>query len=310
MTNIGKAFVSESPAMRSIMETIEKVAPHKLNVLITGETGVGKALVAEAIHRASPRREYSLVSVNCAAIPAQLLESELFGHVKGAYSGASLNRKGLFREADGGTLFLDEIGEFPLPLQTKLLRVLDVNKIRPVGADQEIEIDARIVAATNRNLAEMVEQKLFREDLFYRLNTFPISVPPLRERREEIPALVNKILSKFGESPKMISPEAIELLMSYSWPGNIRELASALSCAYLRSAGPEITREEVAKYLKPQPPEPRATLEHSIKEMTLAEAEQFLVKRALEAAGGNTSQAAEKLGISRYALIRLIKKLK
>jgi two-component system NtrC family response regulator len=221
--------------MRLVCDLIERVAPSPSTVLITGESGTGKEVVARAIHYGSPRAEAAFVSINCGALPAELLESELFGHVKGAFTGAVSAKKGLFEVARGGTVFLDEIGEMPPPAQVRLLRVLQERTIRMVGGTEEIPVDARVLAATNADLAARVTQGAFREDLFYRINVIPIPLPPLRERREDIPVLaeffVARMAEEMGKSMGGFTPEAMRVLEGYSWPGNVRELENAVQRA-------------------------------------------------------------------------------
>ena len=224
-----------SPKMRLVCDLIERVAPSPSTVLITGESGTGKEVVARAIHYDSPRAEAAFVSINCGALPAELLESELFGHVKGAFTGAVSAKKGLFQVARGGTVFLDEIGEMPPPAQVRLLRVLQERTIRMVGGTEEIPVDARVLAATNADLAARVTQGSFREDLFYRINVIPIPLPPLRERREDIPVLaelfLERIAEELGKAMVGFTPEAMRILEGYSWPGNVRELENAVQRA-------------------------------------------------------------------------------
>jgi two-component system response regulator PilR (NtrC family) len=238
-------LIGRSAKMQEIFATIERLGDSKATVLVTGESGTGKELVAKAIHFKDKR----FVPVNCGAIPQELMESELFGHVKGAFTGAVANKQGLFEVADGGTLFLDEVSELPLHLQVKLLRVLEEPEIRPVGGVKAVRVDVRIVAATNREMAKAVADKLFREDLFYRLNVISVHLPPLRERHEDIPLLVRHFLDKFaaaaGVEPKDISPEALSLLERYSWPGNVRELENVIERAVTLEAKPVIREESL-----------------------------------------------------------------
>ncbi len=229
------SIVGESPALKTVLDQVEQVAPTNSSVLIIGESGTGKEAIARAIHDLSPRRDRPLIKVNCGAITPTLIESELFGHEKGAFTGASKQRQGHFELADGGTIFLDEIGELPLDAQVKLLRVLQEHEISRLGSETAISVDVRVIAATNRDLVEMVEGGTFRMDLFYRLNVFPLTVPPLRERRDDIPLLVAKFLSDQaraqGRSFTRVSEDGMQLLMSYHWPGNIRELQNVIERA-------------------------------------------------------------------------------
>ncbi len=227
---IERALIGQHPTIVKLRALIERIAGTDATVLITGESGSGKEVVAQAIHAISVRRARAFVPVNCAAIPAELLESEMFGHERGAFTGASGARRGLFSAADGGTIFLDEIGEMPLPLQAKLLRVLEDGIVRPLGADRPLKIDARVIAASNVDLAQAVKRGTLREDLFYRLQVLPIFIPPLRERRTDIPLLVEYFLDRFRAGPPRrqisVSREAMVHLWSYDWPGNVRELAN------------------------------------------------------------------------------------
>jgi formate hydrogenlyase transcriptional activator len=234
-------IVGNSPALTEVFKKIDMVAPMDSTVLLLGETGTGKELVARAIHNRSARKDRPLVKVNCGAIAANLVESELFGHVKGAFTGALINRDGRFRLADGGTIFLDEIGELPAETQVKLLRVLQEQEFEPIGSDATMRVDVRVIAATNRNLEEAVHEKRFRPDLFYRLNVFPIALPPLRVRPTDIPILVAFFLARFnkklGKEIKQIAPEAMQRLINYDWPGNVRELQNVIERAAIVSDG-------------------------------------------------------------------------
>jgi DNA-binding NtrC family response regulator len=239
--------IGESKQIKSVLEEIKKVADSKSNILILGETGTGKELFARVIHHNSSRADMPFVPINCSAIPENLLESELFGHIKGAFTGAVSNKKGLIEEADGGTVFLDEIGDLPSAFQVKLLRVLEDQMIRPVGSTKFREVDIRFITATNKNLSEAVKEGRFREDLYYRINVITLEIPPLRERKEDIPLLIeyylNKYTKDFGKEDKVITPDALSLLVGYRWPGNIRELQNVLERAVLISDG---------KYIKPE----------------------------------------------------------
>ncbi|MGH9453792.1 MAG: sigma-54 interaction domain-containing protein, partial [Terriglobia bacterium] len=237
-------IVGNSPALLAVLRAVEQVAPTDSTALIYGETGTGKEIIARAIHNRSARKDRALVSVNCSAISAGLVESELFGHMKGAFTGALERRIGRFELADGGTIFLDEIGELPVETQVKLLRVLQEHEFEPVGSSRPLHVDVRVIAATNRNLREAVEAGRFRSDLFYRLNVFPIELPPLRQRRSDIPQLVAFFLSRFskqfGKQIEGISQESMDRLMNYPWPGNIRELQNVMERAVVVSAGPTL----------------------------------------------------------------------
>ena len=241
-------IIGSSPALEAVLEKVERVAPTGATVLIEGETGTGKELIARAVHNLSPRCGRPFVKVNCAAIPLDLLESELFGHEKGAFTGAIAQRIGRFEMADGGTLFLDEVGDIPPALQPKLLRVLQEREFERLGSGTTRRVDVRIVAATNRKLAELVAQKQFREDLYYRLNVFPIMVPALRERREDIPMLVRHYVAKYATAMRRsihaIAPQVMDVLTSYDWPGNIRELQNVVERAVILCRGDTLTIDE------------------------------------------------------------------
>jgi len=242
-------IIGRTDPVHEILERIHLIAPVNSTVLLTGESGTGKELVARAIHRLSPRRGKPFIAVNCAALPESLLESELFGHEKGAFTGATSLRRGMFELADGGTLFLDEIAEMPLPTQTRLLRVLESRRFMRVGGDREIEVNVRVVAATNRNLREAVSEGEFRRDLYYRLNVLHIELPPLRERREDIPILVRRFVAEFSEAHdrefRGITPEAMDILLSYQWPGNVRELRNLIESMVVLAPGSVIRPEDI-----------------------------------------------------------------
>jgi len=241
-------LIGKSPKMQEVFSTIGRLGDSKATVLVTGESGTGKELVAKAVHFNSNRKDQAFVTVNCGAIPQELMESELFGHVKGAFTGAVAAKQGLFEVADGGTLFLDEVSELPLHLQVKLLRVLEDPEIRPVGGVKPVRVDVRIVAATNRDLPQAIAGRTFREDLFYRLNVISLHIQPLRERREDIPLLVSHFLQKFagsGNPPKLISPDALAALERFPWPGNVRELENVIERATTLEAGPVLRVESL-----------------------------------------------------------------
>lgn len=311
-------MMGESLAMRRLLEMIALVAPAETTVLITGESGTGKGLVARAIHANSPRREKPLIEVNCAAIPESLIESELFGHEKGAFTGADKQRKGRFSMADGGTIFLDEIGELPLSMQAKLLRVIQEGEIQRVGSDMPIPVNVRIVAATNRNVEKMISDGVFREDLYYRLNVFALQVPPLRDRIEDIPALAQSFLKRFSEKNrkplKGITPQAIDLLLRHEWPGNVRELENAMERAVILLQGEFVSPVELPLAL--QRPADLAgadplcipMAETKGKDASLADMEKELIHQKLQEAGGNKSEAARRLGITRRTLKLKLKK--
>ncbi|MCA9263050.1 MAG: sigma-54-dependent Fis family transcriptional regulator, partial [Planctomycetales bacterium] len=290
--------VAESAAMRSVLRTASLVAASDVSVLIMGESGVGKEIVAELIHGWSDRAHQPLIAANCAGLPESLIESELFGHVKGAFTGAATDREGYFRAAQGGTLFLDEIGELPMHLQPKLLRALEAHEVTPVGAERSISIDVRLLAATNKNLEEAVKNNAFREDLYYRLNVVELSVPPLRDRREDIPALVRRFASQFVRAAVRLSPQALSCLLAYDWPGNIRELRNAVQRACLLCRGDVIMPEHL-------PAKMQCLLDATddVDEGRLSQVERATILATLEECEGNRTQAARKLGISRRGLI-------
>jgi transcriptional regulator with GAF, ATPase, and Fis domain len=297
-------IIGRSRAMQEVIHRAERVADTKSTVLITGETGTGKELVARAIHDRSAQRDMPLIKVNCAAIPETLLESELFGHVRGAFTGATATKKGKFALADGGTIFLDEIGTMNPTLQSKLLRVLQEREIEPLGSERTEKIEVRVIAATNRNLRQMVADGRFQEDLFYRLNVIPIEIPPLRERRDDIPALVEHFVSKHaqrtGRRIERIDEGVLAGLQQYDWPGNVRELENTIERAVVLSSGPIITARAVSVLgVTPQQPTglPSLKLRQNIEWV-----ERETIRRALENAGGVKKDAAELMGISQRAL--------
>ncbi len=296
--------IGRSRAMQEVIHRAELVAATKSTVLITGETGTGKELVARAIHDRSAQRDMPLIKVNCAAIPETLLESELFGHVRGAFTGATTTKKGKFALADVGTIFLDEIGTMNPTLQSKLLRVLQEREIEPLGAERSEKIDVRVIAATNRDLRQMVADSKFQEDLFYRLNVIPIEIPPLRERRDDIPALVEhfvrKHASRIGRRFERIDDGVLGALQQYDWPGNVRELENTIERAVVLSTGPAIG---VAAVSVLGASTPQATGLPSLKlRQNIEWVERETIRRALENAGGVKKDAAELMGISQRAL--------
>ncbi|MFL5455430.1 MAG: sigma-54-dependent transcriptional regulator [Myxococcales bacterium] len=308
-------IIAESAAMKEVLRVVAKVAPAKTTVLIMGESGTGKELVSRAVHELSPRKGGPFVAVNCGAIPDQLIESELFGHAKGAFTGAQSAKRGLFEEADSGTLLLDEIGELPLQLQPALLRALQEGEIRRVGDARSIKVDVRVLAATNRDLAQEVAQGKFREDLFYRLNVVAVKLPPLRERADELPILAERFVAqhaaRLGIPRKDLSAEALQLLREWRWPGNVRELETALARALVLSEADEIEAaalpEEMRGARKPSgPPETPQEGDLSVKRAQRA-LEADLIRRALERTGGNRSRAAELLELSPRALLYKIR---
>ncbi len=297
-------IIGRSRAMEEVISRAELVAETKSTVLITGETGTGKELVARAIHDRSAQRDMPLIKVNCAAIPETLLESELFGHVRGAFTGAASSKKGKFALADGGTIFLDEIGTMSPTLQSKLLRVLQEREIEPLGSERTETIDVRVIAASNRNLRQMVADAKFQEDLFYRLNVIPIEIPPLRERREDIPPLVEHFVRKHaqrtGRRVERIDDGVLAALQQYDWPGNVRELENTIERAVVLSPGPVITARAVSVLGAVAP---QVTGIPSLKlRQNIEWVERETIRRALESAGGVKKDAADLMGISQRAL--------
>lgn len=306
-------IVARSEVMANVFDLVDRVADHKTTVLITGESGTGKELIARAIHSGGKRSSQKMVSINCGGIPDNLLESELFGYKKGAFTDAVRDKPGLFEEADGGSIFLDEIGELPLFLQVKLLRVLQEEEITPLGSTEPRKIDVRIIAATARDLKGEVEAGRFREDLFYRINVMSINLPPLRDRRGDIPLLIGYFIDMFNKKLARdiegLSSEAMPLLMGYSWPGNVRELENVIERAVLLTRGKWITPSDLPAAMISERPfhhntEPEDTL--SIKKST-KQLERSLILKALELTGGNRSKASRILEISRPILISKIK---
>jgi two-component system response regulator AtoC len=306
-------IIARSPAMTRVFATIRKVADYRSTVLLSGESGTGKEMVARALHTESSRRDGPFVAVNCGAIPEPLLESELFGHVRGAFTDASRDKRGLFEEANGGTLFLDEIGDMPLSLQVKLLRVLQEGEIRRVGDSKSRPIDVRVVAASLHELEELVRAGRFREDLFYRLNVLPLRLPPLRERPEDIPLLIEHFLQRYndliGTRVHGVSPQAMERLTAYAWPGNVRELENVIERALVLADTDIIGVETLPDALRAPVSPLRAVLaddDLSVKRATRA-IEIILIARALKKTGGNRTRAAELLELSHRALLYKIK---
>ncbi len=309
-------ILAKSQLMQDIFKTIAKIADYKTTVLISGESGTGKELVARALHRRSSRRGGPFVAVNCGAIPENLLESELFGHKKGAFTDANADRRGLFEEADGGTLFLDEIGELPTSLQVKLLRALQDENIRRVGESRDIKVDVRIIAATHRDLTAEVKAARFREDLFYRLNVLPIVVPPLRVRREDIALLVDHFVARnnvrLGTAIRGVDTEARRMLVEYAWPGNVRELENTIERAMVLAEGDLLLAADLPERIREarDPVQVQlATGELSIKKTTRV-IEETLIRRALQKTKGNRTRAAEVLELSHRALLYKIKDYK
>lgn len=301
-------ILGKSKPMREVFDLIRRVADSPTNLLITGESGTGKELVAKAIHYNSARRDAPFVPVNCAAIPEALLESELFGHMKGSFTDAKADKRGLFEEAQGGTLLLDEISELPLILQAKLLRAVQEREIRRVGATRPTAVDVRIIAATNLALADEVKEKRFREDLYYRLNVIELRIPPLRERREDILLLVDAFLHKLADTAhkavRGISESALLLLLDYAWPGNVRELENVIERAVTLARGEKIVPEDLPPVVQGARGERRVIDEAEERTLPLHEMEKEYILRILEKTGGNKYQAAQVLGIDRKTLYR------
>lgn len=306
-------IVGSSPAMVRLMETVVQVAASEATVMVTGESGTGKELVAAAIHHNSPRKAGPFVKVNCAAITETLLESELFGHEKGAFTGADRRKEGRFVQADGGSLFLDEVGEMPVSMQVKLLRVLQERELTRVGGEQTIDVDVRLIVATNRDLAQMVRAGTFREDLYYRLNVVELKTPPLRDRREDIPLLAAHFLRGFAEknrkSTDRFSPRAMDLLIRHPWPGNVRELMNTIERAVVLARSDCLDEADFPS-LAQGLPEADADLSGGLfpADVPLERIEREAIDKTLASAGGNKSEAARRLGITRKTLREKVKK--
>ena len=315
-----EGIVGRSRAMRDLFQLLETVASTASTILITGETGTGKEVVARAIHHNSPRRAHRFVALNCSAIPETLLEAELFGHAKGAFTGAIGTRQGRLEQAHRGTLFLDEVGTMSMPLQMKLLRVLQEREFERVGDSNTIRVDVRVIAATNADLGRMVQASTFREDLFYRLNVIPVRLPPLRDRKEDIPLLAQHFLEKYagelGRPPMTMSQTAVRALMSYAWPGNIRQLENAVERAVALSAGraqvevsdlpPEVQQAEAADLTFPSLSFPDEGIDF---ERFIADIEREMIRRSLERTQGNKGAAARLLNLKRTTLVEKLKRL-
>jgi DNA-binding NtrC family response regulator len=299
-------LVGRSAAMQEVFATVNRVAPTRATVLLAGESGVGKDMIARAIHHHSPRAERPFVKINCTAIPENLMESELFGYEKGAFTGANTTKPGKFEQADTGTVFLDEIGDVPPSIQVKLLRILQEREFERLGSNKTRHIDVRVLAATNVDLRAALEQGTFREDLYYRLNVLPIDIPPLRERKEDIPFLaehfVKKISKDVGGRIESISEAAIQKLMQYHWPGNVRELENVIERSMVLSQGPVLEPEDIKTDLAPRRAPATVDAQFLPDGMTLEQFEQSIIREALNRANGNKSQAARLLGLTRNAL--------
>ena len=314
--HLGAMLIASAP-MRGVAKTVRKVAAFKTTVLVLGESGVGKELISRGIHEHSPRVDKPFVAVNCGAIPEPLLESELFGHVKGAFTDAAADKRGLFEEAEGGTLFLDEIGELPPPLQVKLLRALQEDEIRRVGDTRNRTVDVRVVAATSRDLNAMVEDGSFRQDLFYRLNVMPLEVPPLRERKDDIPPLVSRFVTstnrRLGTSIEGVDEDALGGLLAYDWPGNVRELENTIEHAAVMAEGSTIGLESLPERVRNRGAStaPTFAMKFPIDDLSVKRAgralEREFILRALEQTQGNRTHAAKLLDLSHRALLYKIK---
>jgi two-component system response regulator HydG len=308
-----KELVGTSAAMNAVYTRLDRIAETDATALITGETGTGKELAARAIHRRSRRCDAPLVTVNCAAVPAHLLESELFGHVRGAFTDARSDRKGLFVEAHQGTLFLDEVGEMPLEMQAKLLRSLEARTVRPVGGHREIAFDVRLVTATHRDLLASIEEGTFREDLYYRINVLELTMPPLRARGTDVLLLAQTFLEQFarqhGKPVQRISSPVAERLLAYAWPGNIRELRNSMERAVVLARFAEIIVDDLPAHVRDYRPSHVLVAANDPSELVpLAEVERRYVERVLEAVGGNKRQAAQVLGLDRTTLYRKLER--
>jgi len=307
-------IIGRSRVMMELLETVALVAPTEATVLITGESGTGKELIASAIHFNSPRRKNPFIKVNCAAITETLLESELFGHEKGAFTGADRRKEGRFRLAHGGTIFLDEISEMSMAMQAKLLRVIQEKEIQRVGGEETLNVDIRVIAATNRDLKEEIEAGRFREDLYYRLNVVTLPVPPLKERREDVPLLAQDFLERFAEKNrkriKGFTPQAMDRMVRYGWPGNVRELMNAVERGVILCQGEYVSELDFPISVGEGLPPTRETpeIEDMPAELSLAEVERTTILKTLESSGGNKSEAARRLGITRRTLHRKLKK--
>jgi two-component system response regulator HydG len=307
-------IIGRSTAMVKLLETVAQVAPSEATVLITGDSGTGKELIAGAIHFNSPRKDGSFVKVNCAAITETLLESELFGHEKGAFTGAHRLKEGKFRQADGGSLFLDEVSEMSLGMQVKLLRALQEREITRVGGEEVIKVDVRVIAATNKDLIQEIESERFREDLYYRLNVVTLNVPPLKERKEDIPLLAQHYLNMFAEKNrkqiKGFTPQAMDQLLNYDWPGNVRELMNAVERSVVLSRSEYLDEQDLPLVIKGAlSDEEKSPSRYAVPEdLPLEDVEKATILKTLESTDGNKSEAARRLGITRKTLHKKLKK--
>ncbi|GAA0178290.1 sigma-54 dependent transcriptional regulator [Clostridium sediminicola] len=309
--NTGKVIIGDSPKMKEVLQIVDRVAKSNASILITGESGTGKELIANAVHYNSDRSENPYIKVNCGVIPENLIESELFGHEKGAFTGAISKKLGKFERADGGTILLDEVGELSLATQVKLLRVLQEKEIERVGGSEVLKIDVRVLAATNRNLEKMIEEGTFREDLYYRLNVIPLELPPLRERKDDIPFLVQYFIAKYckemGRDLIELNEEAMHILIQYTWKGNIRELENVIERLVILSKGSCIMKEDLPKdmYLKEVESQDFILTDDGI---NLEEVEKSLITQALVKTDNNRTKAAKLLGITRHTLLYRMEK--
>ncbi|MEE8552784.1 MAG: sigma-54 dependent transcriptional regulator [Desulfobacterales bacterium] len=307
-------IIGRSPAMANLLETVAHVAPSEATVMITGASGTGKELIAGAIHFNSPRKDGPFVKINCAAITETLLESELFGHEKGSFTGADRRKEGRFYQANGGSLFLDEVSEMPLTMQVKLLRVLQERELTRVGGEKVIKVDVRVIAATNKNLADLITKGLFREDLYYRLNVVSLEIPSLKERRDDIPLLAQHFLEMFAaknrKEIKGFTPRAMDQLIRYDWPGNVRELMNAVERGVVLALAEYLDNEDLTITQSPsqQPTGILPVIDDKDNDMTLEQVEKDTILRTLENTSGNKSMAARRLGITRKTLHKKLKK--
>jgi DNA-binding NtrC family response regulator len=303
----GTAPVFQSASLQSVVRTVERVAPSDVSILITGESGTGKEVFADLIHAMSPRSKAKIIKINCAALPRELIESELFGSVKGAFTGAHTDREGLFRQAEGGTLFLDEISEMPIDTQSKLLRVLQDQEVRPVGGKTSYKTNCRIVAATNRKTEDAIKEGKLREDLFYRISAISVHLPPLRERREDIMPLANSFLKRFAAQANRVlkgfTPPAVERLTAFDWPGNVRQLQNEVQRAVLLCEGDEVDSTDLSvtksRSSSEESPDTNFTLLEGV--------ERNAIVQMLKETGGNKLETAKRLGIGRQTLYNKIK---
>jgi two-component system response regulator AtoC len=302
-------IIGESASMRQVFETVQQVAPSRATVLIAGATGTGKELIAKAVHNLSPRKNGPFIAVHAAALPTSLLESELFGHERGAFTGAVERRIGRFELADGGTLFLDEVGELEPPMQVKLLRVLEERAFERVGGAKTLEVDVRLLAATNKDLKKLVSEGKFRDDLFYRLSVVTVDLPPLRERQDDIPLLVKSFLDEFsrenGKQVRELTPEALNVLLAYDWPGNVRELRNAIEQMVVLARAERLTVRDVPPAIRGGADLTKINVVRT--GMTVEDAERQLIVQALKEMDGNRTKAAQRIGISRRTLHRKLK---